>query len=255
MGRRRTSDLAFVAATAFLSPALLAQALHVRRVTVRLPEADGAREGQCGAGPPLRLLILGDSAAAGVGANTQDEALAGQLARHLAPHVSLHWRLLANTGDTTLGALRRLEAAPELRCDVALTSLGVNDVTTLRSTRAFLDAQRRLIDHLRARCGARRLLISGLPPMRHFPALPQPLRWALGRHASSLDNALAEWIATQPDCEHLPFGSLLDATMMATDGFHPGPRIYSAWAEAAAERITKRFAPATTTRVTPISLC
>lgn len=242
MRARRTADLAFLAATAFLAPALLAQALHVRRVTPRLPEADGAREGRCGAGPPLRLLILGDSAAAGVGARTQDDALIGQLARHLAPHFDLHWRLLATTGDTTRDALRRLEAEADLHCDIAVTSLGVNDVTTLRSTRAFLDAQRRLIDHLRTRCGARWLLISGLPPMRQFPALPHPLRWALGRHARNLDAALADWITTQPDCEHLPFGDLPDAAMMARDGFHPGPPIYPQWAQGAAARVVARFA-------------
>lgn len=241
MRTSRASDLAFVAAIAVLTPALLAQALHVRRVTPRLPEADGAREGRGGIGPPLRLLILGDSAAAGVGARTQDDALAGHLARHLAPNFDLHWQLRATTGDTTLGALRRLEAEPELRCDVALTSLGVNDVTTLRSTRAFLDAQRKLIDHLRTRCGARLVLLSGLPPMRHFPALPHPLRWALGRHALALDSALAAWVATQPDCEHLPFGDLPTAAMMATDGFHPGPAIYALWAEAAAGRVVAGF--------------
>lgn len=232
---------AFAATALALSPLLLAQALRVRQVTPRLPEADGAREGRTGNGRPLRLLILGDSAAAGVGAATQDEALAGQLAHRLAPHFALHWRLLANTGDTTPEVLRRLVAERGLRCDVVLTSLGVNDVTSLRSVRAFLAAQRQLVEHLRDRCGARLLLVSGLPPMRDFPALPQPLRWALGRHAMQLDHALAAWLGTQPDAEHLPFGGLPEATMMASDGFHPGPPIYALWAEAVAQRIVARF--------------
>jgi hypothetical protein len=44
------------------------------------------------------LLVVGDSAAAGVGAATQDEALSGQLAVALAPTFRLHWKLLAFTG-------------------------------------------------------------------------------------------------------------------------------------------------------------
>lgn len=209
----------------------------MRRRTPRLPEPEGERSGRCGRGPRLRLLVLGDSAAAGVGAAHQDEALCGQLVRELSPHFDLHWRLLACTGDRTRDTLRRLRAEPGLRCDLVLTSLGVNDVTALSSGRAFLAAQRELLDHLRQHGGARRILVSGLPPMGAFPALPQPLRALLGAHARRLDAALADWLATRPDAEHLPFGALPDATMMASDGFHPGPPIYALWARAAGERI------------------
>ena len=57
-----------------LGPVLLAQGHYVRRVTPRLPEPEGLRQGVEGSGPPLRLLILGDSSAAGVGVATQAEA-------------------------------------------------------------------------------------------------------------------------------------------------------------------------------------
>ena len=238
----RTGDLIGYGAMLACAPLLLAQGLIVRGTTPRLPEPDGAREGRIGAGQPLRLLILGDSAAAGVGVTSQDHALSGQLQRGLAPHFDLEWRLFATTGDRTADALRRLEAAPDLRCDVVLTSLGVNDVTALRSTSAFLDGQRRLIARLRAVHGAQLCLVSGLPPVHAFPALPQPLRWALGRHARRFDTALAAWCATQPDCEHLAFGELPEASMMASDGFHPGAPIYAQWAAHVATRIRAYYA-------------
>ena len=63
-----------------LAPLLFAQGVYVRRVTPRLPEAPGERSGVSGGGPALKLLILGDSAAAGVGASSQATALAGRLA-------------------------------------------------------------------------------------------------------------------------------------------------------------------------------
>ena len=56
------------------------QGILVRRRAVELPEAKGPRAGIVGKGKPLRLLVIGDSSAAGVGVNTQDEAIAGQLA-------------------------------------------------------------------------------------------------------------------------------------------------------------------------------
>ena len=231
----RHTPPALLAGTLAFAPVLLAQALHVRRVTPRLPEADGAREGEHGNGPPLRLLILGDSAAAGVGATHQGEALSGQLVERLAPHFTVQWRLLATSGDRTRDARRRLAAAPWTP-DVVLTSLGVNDVTGLRRAAVFLAEQRALADELRA-LGARLLLVSGLPPMHSFPALPQPLRWALGTQARRFDAQLAAWCATHTDCRHLPLGDLSDLGMMASDGFHPGPPVYAHWAGVAAQEI------------------
>ena len=56
-----------------LSPLLVAQALRTRARVPRLPEAAGAREGVHGRGATrLRLLIAGDSSAAGVGVTTQE---------------------------------------------------------------------------------------------------------------------------------------------------------------------------------------
>ncbi|MET3217482.1 UNVERIFIED_ORG: hypothetical protein ABIC48_005266 [Burkholderia territorii] len=51
-------------AIAALGPLLFAQGRYVRRVTPRLPEAAGPRDGVAGGGPPLRVLAVGDSAAA-----------------------------------------------------------------------------------------------------------------------------------------------------------------------------------------------
>ena len=84
-------------ATLALAPILLAQGRHVRRTLPELPEPQGPRSG-----------VAGDSAAAGVGASTQDEALSGQLAVALAPTFTLHWKLLAFTGATTADMLDRL---------------------------------------------------------------------------------------------------------------------------------------------------
>ena len=68
-----------------LGPVLLWQGARVRATALRLPEAAGERLQSGGA---LRLLIVGDSSAAGVGAAHQDEALAGCLARTLAARLA-----------------------------------------------------------------------------------------------------------------------------------------------------------------------
>ncbi len=81
-----------------LAPILLWQGRKVRQRTLRLPEAGGARTGSLGQGLPLRVLLLGDSAAAGVGVGRQEEALAGQLAAQLSSEYQVAWQLLAESG-------------------------------------------------------------------------------------------------------------------------------------------------------------
>lgn len=229
-------------ATVALGPVLLAQGRRVRRTVPVLPEAAGPREGEAGSGLPLRLLILGDSAAAGVGARTQDEALSGQIAVSLAPSFRVSWKLLAFTGATTADMLKRLGAEPAEQFDVVVTSLGVNDVTGRVSLAAWRRAQQELIAVLQARFGARHILLSGLPPMHRFPALPQPLRWYVGSRARDFDRALARVAAGHPGCEFLALGhEMMDASAMAGDGFHPGPPIYTHWAREAARRIVQRM--------------
>lgn len=225
-------------ATLLLGPVLLLQGQRVRRGIVRLPEPPGARDGVTGAGPRLRLLVLGDSAAAGVGATHQDEALSGQLVRALSPRFEVHWRLEAKTGATTASSLAHLRSLPAEPFDVAVTSLGVNDVTAGRRLPAWLQEQATLRALLRERFGVNRLLVSGLPPVHDFPALPQPLRWYLGARARAFDQALRQSLAQEPGVRYIGFDGGHDvASMMASDGFHPGPPVYAAWAQRLAEAL------------------
>jgi lysophospholipase L1-like esterase len=212
-------------ATLALGPIFMAQGRHVRRTVPELPEPEGPRSGIAGSGPVLRLLVVGDSAAAGVGAATQDEALSGQLAVALAPTFRLHWKLLAFTGATTADMLDRLRREAAERFDVVVTSLGVNDVTGSRSLATWRRQQEQLVELLAARFGARLILLSGLPPMHRFPALPQPLRWYLGSRARDFDRVLAEVAARRPGCEFLALGhEMMDASAMAATASTPGRR-------------------------------
>ncbi|TMV04857.1 SGNH/GDSL hydrolase family protein [Ruegeria sediminis] len=219
-----------------LLPLLAAQALAVRRSAHLLPEPSGPREGREGRGPRLRLLIAGDSSAAGVGAGTQKQALAGQLLRQLGRHYSVEWRLEAATGQTTRDALERLRRL-QGAFDVAVTALGVNDVTRLTTRAQFAARQDEMLRHLTGALGVRRVVMTGVPPMHRFPALPQPLAWVLGRQAARLDQAMQEAAARFPQARHLALHLPDDPALAAPDGYHPSPRAYALWAEAAARII------------------
>lgn len=219
------------------SPLLMTQALRVRRIAQSLPEAAGPRAGTIGNGPPLRLAIIGDSSAAGVGVADQSHALAGQLTTMLAERFEVTWHLDALTGATTRSTLARLETATPCPRDVIVVALGVNDVTRLVPARRWTALQSQLRARLHALYQPKRIYLSGMPPLSHFPLLPEPLRWTLGRHAAKLQSALIRDIAGLPDCTHVPFTMDLDPALMASDGFHPSAALYTLWAKELASRI------------------
>ena len=223
---------------AILSPILLLQGFFVYRTIMQLPEPLGDREGTKGEGKKLRLLVLGDSAAVGVGAEHQKEALLGNLVSCLSSKYALDWKLVAKTGATTSSTIRHLQKLAAEKFDVVVVSLGVNDVTANKSQSAFLDEQQQLIDILRDKFSVEQIIVSGFPPVYKFPALPQPLRWFLGRRSIQFDSALRQ-LAAQNRIDYfeqrLDFISLNDrdsiANWMASDGFHPGPKIYKIWGD------------------------
>jgi lysophospholipase L1-like esterase len=221
-----------------LAPVLAAQALAVRRRAQLLPEPPGPRSGTTGSGPDLRVLIVGDSSAAGVGAATQDQALGGQLIACLAKSHRVSWQLQARTGNTTRDTLAALGALPPGRFDVAVTALGVNDVTRGVSARQFHARQSRLLNLLQTRFGAGRIVVTGVPPMHRFPLLPNPLRWVLGAQAARLDKTLVALVAARPGIAHVALDFPNDRRFAAIDGFHPSPVAYTMWAHRLAERIT-----------------
>lgn len=224
-------------ATIALAPLLILQGRRVRRVTPVLPEPPGPRSGCLGSGPELRLLVAGDSAAAGVGASVQSEAVTGQLVRRLSEAHRVDWRLLARTGMAIAELRQMLAETPPLEIDVAIISIGVNDVTgrtTLANWRRDLQAVAGL---LRTRHQAQRQIFTSLPPMHHFPSLPQPLRWYLGARARQLDREMLETLAGEPGCEVLRLDTPFESRFMAQDGFHPGEPAHAEWARMAAHLI------------------
>jgi len=232
-----------------LLPLLLAQGRRVRATALKLPEAAGERHGVAGTGQvALRVLIVGDSSAAGVGVGTQDDAFAGQLAQALAERTgaAVAWQLVATSGHTAQDAARALANAALATADLLVTALGVNDVVSQTRPAQFL----RSLDEIHALAVTRAQVTHswhcGLPPMGTFPLLPQPLRWTLGRDAAHLDDALVRHLEGQTARLHLPLPEAPrmpgkdDATpegWMARDGFHPGLLGYRQWGRQVAEAI------------------
>lgn len=218
-----------IAARIVLLPLLAWQGAKVRRDALHLPEAVGRRTGRCGHGPNLRLLIVGDSSAAGVGTSHQDEALLGHMRKRLSQTNCLDWSVVAKTGSTTAEMAARIAEAPTEKFDVVSVSLGVNDITGLVPRRIWRKQYADLLDLLEQKYQAQLICVSGIPQMQHFPILPNPLSWVLGGEAARFDRDLQNLVAERPKCRFVPMDFKTDASLMSEDGFHPGPKIYAEW--------------------------
>jgi len=230
-----------LAAKVVLGPILLPQARWVRRTALRLPEAEGPRDGVVGQGrPAVRVLVVGDSSAAGVGLPDQAQALALPLAHRLHEALAqpVGWQLVAQSGVDSAEARELALRAPLYPADVVVTVLGVNDVTGQVTAPQYVSRMAGLWRDLKERTGARWAVLCGLPPMGLLTAVPQPLRWYLGRYADWLDRALQHWAAAQG----LGFCGLrwaADPQLLASDGFHPGPALYPAWSQRLADLVVQ----------------
>lgn len=227
-----------IAVSAALMALVVPQGLWLMWRTPCLPEPPGQRSGVSGVGPDLRVLILGDSSAAGVGAHHQVVALTGQFVARLAQTHRVHWHLQAQTGATTASAIESLKHVPPGPYDIVLTGLGVNDVKNGVMLSRYCDDTRLLYTRLRDTFGAKLIIASGMPPVRDFPVLPDPLRWALQRRAEIFDAAHRDIASNMPPCHYLKGPDRLRPEHMASDGFHPGPPVYAKWADLAMEVVT-----------------
>ena len=222
-----------------LAPMLAVQALWVVLRATRLPEAAGPREGQSGTGPPLRVLILGDSSAAGVGVTDQREALGGQVAQSLGCDFTVFWQVIAKSGGTAASTRSLLAARPAGPFDIVVTALGVNDSKNGVSGTVWRKEYTQLIADLRSRSPNARIYLSGVPPLGAFPLLPSPLSRVLGQRADKLDAILHEIATAHEATIHLTFDLPMEPEKMARDGFHPGPEVYTYWAQMITDHIRR----------------
>lgn len=220
------------------SPVLIAQGRRLRRDTPRLPDAALPWVGSLAGDRPLRLLVLGDSTAAGVGAATQDDALPGNLARelHSLTGRGIEWKAIGENGATSRDLVERyLDEATECSYDVVFLSIGANDALGLRSRSAFRRDIRTLLTRLRTASPDAQILVSSLPAFFRFELLPNPLRFNLYLHSQSLEDAAREVVATLDRVHMSPPPPPYTDGFFASDLFHPSATGYRDWARFAIE--------------------
>ncbi|MBN9605695.1 MAG: hypothetical protein J0G30_03695 [Actinomycetales bacterium] len=196
-----------------LAPVVLAQATVLRRRTPELEPVIPNGVHRLGAHPE-GVVAIGDSTVVGNGlaraADTSGSGFADALG---ASGVTVAGRSGATAGEV----LAEFGATVPAEARAVLVLVGWNDAMRLHGGRRFRRELGALLDALRAAAPRARIVLAEPPRFGAFPVLPQPLRAALGAHATGLTR-IARSLAAE---RGIPTVAGLDGTSTVADGFHP----------------------------------
>ena len=215
------------------------QGAWVTRRVPRFADADG-RTGVVGSGDrTLRLVVLGDSVAAGYAVPHHRSTVTGALATRLSERNAavVEWSVVATTGFTAgeaTGLVRRAAAAATFaEADVVFLSIGVNDTKNLHSAARFRRELGGLLDAVLDQAPRAEVLVLGIPPLDQLPAVPRPLADALGWRGRIFDRISVQECERRDRVHRLWPANVLMREMFAGDGFHPSELLHAMFADAA----------------------
>jgi lysophospholipase L1-like esterase len=237
----RAAVLTAIAGTVGGAAVLAAQAVAARTRGYAKPDMRLAMRSSVGATgkPPLRLVLLGDATALGVGVDRVADTVGGQLAALLAEgaagrRVELSSVAVAGSRSSDL-ATQVARALVGRRPDVAVVLVGTNDVThpapAGEAAEHLGSAVRRLRDAGIA------VVVGTCPDFGALRAFAPPLRQLLGWRGRRLAKAQATAVRTAGGVVvdlGAQTGAVFraDAGTLCHDGFHPSADGYRVWAHA-----------------------
>lgn len=210
------------------------QGSRVRKRTHRMPppQSNGYLDFP-GKGKAIKLLVIGDSSAAGVGVETIEQSFAGQLPRFLNEFTGrpVHTRIAGMNSATS--AQIRDYAVPHIEMDgfdYVTLNIGINDAKNFHRGNRFCANFGTLLYALKARLPSAQIIWSGVLDLETVPSLPSPLSRILGIRSRILDRngrllcRERGVLAPDPEWRAIPEN-------FSADGFHASEAGYREWAE------------------------
>ncbi|WP_260479324.1 SGNH/GDSL hydrolase family protein [Kibdelosporangium aridum] len=197
----------------------------IGRSTTDPHRADGVYPG--GVGSVLKFAVLGDSLAAGLGAENADLLPGVLLARGLVEETGRSVRLTtyARVGATTRTFISQVDQAVADPPDLALVIIGGNDVTgkmRVRTSAALLG-----IEVARLRAAGAAVVVATCPDLGTIRPIPQPLRWVVRQWGRMLAKAQRHAVLRAGGIP-VPAADLISAEfhmryseLFSPDRFHP----------------------------------
>lgn len=218
-----------------VAPFLFLQGQVTRWKVGLLPEAEGPT-GLTGEGEnPAKMLVLGESTVAGLGARTHEMALGGRFAEGLSRRLGrpVRWTVVGRNGVTARRTIDELlPLVPGERFDYILLGIGGNDVMKLSSPIKWRRDMLELLERLREHSPEAVIFISNCPMIVHSPAIPQPIKGILWELSKMHNANIIEFTTDLEGVHYYPQPVDVEFDGFFADGIHPSEQGYRDWAEA-----------------------
>ncbi len=240
-----------------LLPLMYYHGEKIRHSVPELPEAKGVEgEIRINTDQVFRLLTIGESTIAGIGAPTHEEAFTGSLAKKLTEkwQKNIHWKVYARSGYTAKRVYTKiLPKITETEIDLIVIGLGGNDAFTLNRPWQWKKDIRLIIKDLQGRFGKKTpIFFTNMPPIKEFPAFTPLIKFVIGNLVEILGKTLEKEIAEHEnvfynaeiitlDAWSKQQNLQLSANQYFSDGVHPSVLTYKSWAGEMSEFIIKKI--------------
>ncbi|MGY6523045.1 MAG: SGNH/GDSL hydrolase family protein [Mongoliitalea sp.] len=179
-----------------------------------------------------RVLVIGESTAAGVGASSPESSFAARLFE-----VGKREFQVLNLGKNGLkakGLVRLLNhAKPDIPAsfDQVIILIGANDCFKFTPPGKFRNELKSFIKLFEQQQATRLVFIPAIPPVNHFPAIPSILRFFLGIHRYILNKEIKRLSQELDKLYFHDWKTGFTDEFFASDGIHPSDIGYAKMAE------------------------
>lgn len=188
--------------------------------------------------PKSKILIIGESTAAGVGASSVEKTISSQVFHQLEKDHDIY-----NLGKNGLRAfqLKTLfsKGNPDelSKMDIVIILIGANDCFKFTSPHKFNAALGQFLEEMTSIGSVKKIIIPTIPPVNQFPAIPGIIRFFLGWHRSIIAREIIHLKTKFPlvDFEHS--SEKFPKNFFASDGIHPSDLGYELLAKQVSDKI------------------
>jgi lysophospholipase L1-like esterase len=218
-----------------ISPFLYIQGRITRWKVGLLPEAKDPAGVTGNGGDAVKLLVLGESTVAGLGARTHELALGGQFAKGLNERLgkTVSWTVVGRNGVTARRTIDELlPLVPKQKFDYILLGIGGNDVMKLSSPKKWRRDMLELIGLVREANPEAVIFISNCPMIILSPIMPEPIKTILWQLSKMHDENIREFTRDLDNVFYYPQPVDVELEGFFADGIHPSEQGYADWSAA-----------------------
>lgn len=195
-------------------------------------------------GPPIRVVVLGDSTSTGPGLAGPEQVWLRRALVRMDLDRSVQVFSLAVGGSRVADVATRLDEAIELRADLAVVAVGSNDAIHCTSRRNFTAELERVVSRLDGCTPV--VAVCNVGDLGNLARVPPPIRRVLRHRSATIRHGIEEVVARHDRLVLLDVTAadslFRDRSIYAPDLFHPNQAGHEAWAAAVEPGLRKAFA-------------